>query len=337
MRIDLSILNEYKKEGWLVSSNHPYLPLTIWNYSRQTEYQSKWDYITLLCRGLVTDNEGAIYAGGLKKFFNIEENKHIPTNSFVIQEKLDGSLIIAFWYKNQWVVASKGSFQSDQVKLAQQIFDNELENSVYHGTIKGYTYYFELTGKLNRIVVDYPYDKALTVIAVYDNQLNPVSFKEMESEGFKIVREYDFKDYQTIKQLNWNNSEGFVVKFSNGSMCKIKFEDYLNLHRLIANCTTISVWESLKENKFDEYLSQIPDEFLDKIISFADILKQRYNNIELKLLCDFHNVEVKDKKDFASWVIMQRKEYQGIYFNIWDKKDYSELIWKIIKPEYKKL
>ena len=337
MKIDLSILESYQKEGWLISNNHPYLPLTIWNYSRKTEYERKWDYITLLCRGLVTDNEGVIYAGGLKKFFNIEENKHTPTDSFIIQEKLDGYLIIGFWYKNQWVVASRGSFQSDQVKLAQQIFDTELEQSVYYGTIKGYTYYFELTGKLNKIIVDYPYDKKLTVIAVYDNQLKPVSFEKMKSEGFEIVREYNFKDYQTIKQLNWNNSEGFVVKFSNGDLCKIKFEDYLYLHKLVTNVSTTFIWEMLKDNKFDEYISQVPDEFLDKVISFADSLKETYKKMELKLLHDFYNIEVKDKKDFASWVLMQRKQYQGIYFNIWNKKDYSGLIWKIIKPEFKLL
>lgn len=42
MKIDLSKLRKYKKEGWLKSQVHPSLPLTIWNYTPETQYQGKW-------------------------------------------------------------------------------------------------------------------------------------------------------------------------------------------------------------------------------------------------------------------------------------------------------
>ena len=48
-----------------------------------------WDEITLQCRGLVTDNEGNVVARPFKKFFNIEEGKHTPTEEFEVFEKME--------------------------------------------------------------------------------------------------------------------------------------------------------------------------------------------------------------------------------------------------------
>ena len=67
-----------------------------------------------MCRGLITDNEGNIVARTWGKFFNLEEKKHTPTDDFDVYAKLDGSLGILFYYQNQWVMATRGSFTSDQ-------------------------------------------------------------------------------------------------------------------------------------------------------------------------------------------------------------------------------
>lgn len=58
--MDIEILNEYKKLGWLMNQKHPTLPLLIWNYTKSTQYFGFWDSVTLVCRGLVTDLDGTI-------------------------------------------------------------------------------------------------------------------------------------------------------------------------------------------------------------------------------------------------------------------------------------
>lgn len=88
--MDISKLNQYKEDGWLMNQIHPTLPLIIWNYTPKTQYEQFWDEITLICRGLVTDLDGNIVSRGFPKFFNIEENRHIPTDDFEVYEKLDG-------------------------------------------------------------------------------------------------------------------------------------------------------------------------------------------------------------------------------------------------------
>ena len=115
----LITLEKYFQEGWLIKQTHPTLPLTIWNYSQSTQYEGKWDEITLMCRGLVTDDNGNIVARPFKKFFNLEENKHTPTSEFEVYEKMDGSCIICFYYNNEWIFCSRGSFTSEQAEMAE--------------------------------------------------------------------------------------------------------------------------------------------------------------------------------------------------------------------------
>jgi RNA ligase len=69
----LLTLNQYYEDGLLYKQTHPTLPLTIWNYTPNTQYSNLWDDITTQCRGLVTDNDGNVVARPFKKFFNIHD------------------------------------------------------------------------------------------------------------------------------------------------------------------------------------------------------------------------------------------------------------------------
>ena len=90
MKYNLKVLEEYIDKGLVVKQNHPTLPLSIYNYSRTTQYDGMWDDITLNCRGLVLDNEGNVIAKPFPKFFNYEEHKpeDIPNENFVVYEKI---------------------------------------------------------------------------------------------------------------------------------------------------------------------------------------------------------------------------------------------------------
>jgi tRNA splicing ligase len=114
-------LNKYHNDGLLYKQTHPTLPLTIWNYTPAVQYGEKWDEVTLQCRGLVTDTEGNVVARPFKKFFNLEENKHTPTSDFEVFDKMDGSCIILFYYNDEWIFATRGSFTSEQAIKAKEL------------------------------------------------------------------------------------------------------------------------------------------------------------------------------------------------------------------------
>ena len=332
--MNLETLHKYYEEGWLIKQIHPTLPLTIWNYSQSTQYEGKWDEITSHCRGLVTDDEGNIVARPFKKFFNIEESKHTPTKDFEVFEKMDGSLGIFFYYKGEPVFTSRGSFTSDQAIKGTELLN---KYNWRNGTYEGYTYVFEIIYSENRIVVNYGDTEELIVIGVFNTLTGEeCNYTEMESEGFVLVNKYNFKEYDDIKDLNWENSEGFVIKFSNGDRCKIKFEDYVRLHKIMTEISTKSVWKCLSNgDDIYELLKDVPDEFFIVIDEYIGELKSEYSLIESKTTATFNINKNLNRKDFAESV--KWNKYSSVLFKMMDGKDYSDNIWRIIKPKYKKL
>ena len=350
------ILNKYYEEGLVYKQVHPTLPLTIWNYSPKTQFDGKWDEITLQTRGLVTDEKGNVVARPYKKFFNMEEGKHTPTSEFEVQEKLDGSLGILFNYEGEWVMVTRGSFTSDQAVKGFEM----LKNYDYEKLHKGYTYLFEILYNENRIVVKYPFEDLVLLGMIetkteYEVDLygegNDVRLKNLISNlGFKIVKKYDgIRDYTELKGMIGNNEEGYVVKFSNGDRMKIKGEEYLCLHKIMTNVSTTSVWEMLSEGSdVLDLLKDVPDEFYNKIKMYVKDLRYnhyRYEEYAHKIYSYFRYGKYGDvepepsKKEFSLHLdnCKVHPKIKSICFAMWDGKDYDKIIWKLLKPEFRKL
>ena len=346
----LEKLNKYHEEGLVYKQVHPTLPLTIWNYSEKVQYEGLWDEITLQTRGLVTDNDGNIIVHPFKKFFNIEEGKHTPTEEFEVYEKMDGSLGILFFYEGKWIVVTRGSFTSDQSVKAQELLRSKY---IVESIPKGYATLFEIIYPENRIVVDYGDEEKLVVLGMTSR----VSGKEMDynsllnvhnESGMSVVKKYDgIKDYKQLKEMVKNDQEGFVVKFSNGDRVKVKGVEYLRLHKIMGNLSTTAVWEVLSNSgDMENLLKDVPDEFYKKIKTYVQDLKYGFFQISEragKLHDGFRYGKYGDrdseltKKEFAEFVFNQDKVLQPVMFSMWDRKPYDHIIWRIIKPAFKKL
>jgi RNA ligase len=258
----LDILEKYYNLGLLYKQTHPTLDLTIWNYSPKVQYEGLWDDITMQCRGLVTNSKGEVVAKPFKKFFNIEEEKHTPTEEFEVFEKMDGSLGIVFKYNGEVIYATRGSFTSDQSKWMTK-YGNEYNFKDI--LVEGFTYLFEIIYPENRIVVDYNGEEKLVLLGIINTETGEEVPHNDLFEGFDVVKKYNgIKDYTTLKFLIDNNAEGFVVRFSNGDRMKIKGDEYVRLHRILTNISNRDIWEYLKDGKpLDEILDKVPDEFHD--------------------------------------------------------------------------
>ena len=344
MTFDIEILNQYVTDGWVERNDHPSFPISIYNYSRKTQYEGKWDDITLKTRGLILDREGNVIAKSFDKFFNYEEltMKDIPEEGFEVFEKLDGSLGILFWYQGKWILSSKGSFTSDQAIKGRQILNEKYNVEVLP---KGYTTVVEIIYPENRIVCDYGSDELLVVLSMVSN----ASGKELDYEsmmsfndvsGIPVVKKYDgIKNYDELKSSIGSDREGYVIKFKNGFRMKIKGEEYVRLHRILTGFSNVSVWEYLKEKKdFQELLNKVPDEFDLWVKETAKDLTIRYENIKKEYIWIYEHImrveNAKDRKVFAEH--SQRYNHPSILFKMLDEKDYSDYIWKIIRPEYSK-
>jgi len=343
----LKTLNQYKEDGWLISQSHPTLPLTIWNYSKKTQFEGKWDDVTIMCRGLVTWNEtGEIVARPFKKFWNFEENQHTATDSFDVFEKMDGSLIVAFSFWGMWIAASRGSFTSDQALAAQTLLNGMKTNVMNIGA----TYLFEYTSPANRIVVDYGSEEKLTLLAAIttDNEVEaPYESLQYAARvlGCDVVKKYDgVKDFNVLKNMVADDAEGFVIRFTNGDRMKIKGEEYFRLHKIMTEISTKRVWEYLKDGTdIEVMLDNVPDEFYNKIKVYIKELKYYYMVAaeQIGKLFDNYlenrNYDLGTPQEYSKFVNLQDKQAQGVLWKMYYNKDYSEIIWNLIKPKFRKL
>ena len=340
----LEKLNQYYEDGLLYKQVHPTLPLTIWNYTEKVQFENLWDEVTLMCRGLVTNDKGDIVATPFKKFFNIEEGKYTPTENFEVYEKMDGSLGIVFWYEGKWILATRGSFTSDQAIKGTEILKRYNTDILF----RHMTFCFEIIYPENRIVLDYGDDEKLVMLGAFDRWGKDYDISDWDEWGFDVVKKYDgIKDFKELKAMVKDDQEGFVVKFTNGDRVKIKGVEYLRLHKIMTNMSTTAVWECLKNgDDIETLLKDVPDEFYKKIKDYVRDLRYSFFQISEragKLHDGFRYGKYNDrdpeptKKEFAEFVLKQEKVLHPVMFAMWDKKNYNEIIWRIIRPEFKKL
>ena len=262
--IPKDLLLEMIDLGFVIKNKHPTEELYIYNYTQKTQFERVWNEITLECRGLILNENYNIVARPFAKFFNLGEfeNQEIPNLKFDVFEKMDGSLGILYFHNNKPFIASRGSFNSDQSTKA-----NELLNSKYELCLanldQSKTYLFEIIYPENRIVLDYGSDESLVLLAIIDTQTGDEF--PLEDLGFPVVKKYDgINDINQLKALELADKEGFVIQYSNNYRLKIKFSEYLRLHRIITQVSSINIWEYLKtEQPLDEVLEKVPDEFFD--------------------------------------------------------------------------
>lgn len=326
-----TLLQEMITEGYVNVQKHPQANLFIYNYSAKAQYDRVWNDVTLHCRGLILDDKDNVIARPFKKFFNLgeHENQIIPNEGFEVYEKMDGSLGILYWHNNAPYIATRGSFTSPQSVKANEILQTKYAH-LTAGLDQGKTYLFEIIYPENRIVVDYGETEDLVLLSVIDKQTG--TDQPIEGYGFKTVKKYNgLNDIEALAALEEDNKEGFVICFASGLRYKVKFAEYVRIHRIITQVSTISIWEYLKEGKsLNELIERVPDEFYDWVKKTNATLMDAYHAIEAQAKADFKILET--RKETALY-FMQCK-YPTVLFNMLDKRDYSQAIWKMLRPQY---
>lgn len=198
----------------------------------------------------------------------------------------------------------------------------------------------------NRIVVNYGDREELVLLGGFETLSGiEIPYDELKlnySKFFSIVEKYDIKninDLSELKALDEENKEGFVIRFEDGFRVKIKFVEYVRLHGILTNVSNITIWEHMRNNyEFDELLDRVPDEFFDWIKRTANKLQNDYNDIERLSLLEFiriyHVNQIIDRTLFAEQAKLS--DYHSILFKLYDRRDYGNIIWKMIRPVYSK-
>jgi len=356
---------EYVQKGLIRKSYHPIFDFAIYNYGIKVQFEALWDEITLEVRGLILDSKGNIIARPFDKFFNYEElvsgdeNKRlkirIPNERVKrITEKIDGSLGILYkGLDGKHYIATRGSFNSDQAIKANEILNKKYNNEDF---MDGYTYLFEIIYPENRIIINYGETEDLILLAVRNNKTGEYLdlYENFDSSNFNLVVSIETTDYCNLTKENKINNEGYVIEFESGFRMKMKFEEYVRLHKFVSGFSNISIWEVLASggNIYD-LIENIPDEL------YNWINKQiKHFKFEFDKLCNFYFEVFKNTKEKITNLygkelntIFSDKDIRKIYadffirsvknpnilFMMLDKKDWKKAIWKQLKPQDKEI
>jgi RNA ligase len=331
--INIEQLKQAIADGLIVVQKHPKEELFIYNYTTKVQYERLWNDITLACRGLILDASYNIIARPFAKFFNLGEMSEqlLPGLGFEVYDKMDGSLGILYWMNDLPYIATRGSFNSDQAIKANEMLYGKYKDT-FAKLNKNHTYLFEIIYPQNRIVLDYGNVEELVLLAIIETQTG-IEFPLVDV-GFPVVKKYDgIKDLASIKEMDDDTKEGFVIRFANGFRVKVKFKEYLRLHRIITQVNSKDIWEHLQSGRsLDEILDKVPDEFYQWVKRIKASLLNQFEVIEQQAQKDFKVLDTQKETAFYFQTCANR----SVLFAMLNKKDYNKIIWKMIKPAFEK-
>lgn len=228
---------------------HPTLPLVGLNYTPLAhntlhEFPQGWTTALRLCRGIIFDFSGDLVALPFIKFFNLGENPetiNLPNAPFEATAKQDGHLGIIFRYGDEFVLTTRGDFNSPTSKFANVMLAQYVKKNKWHDNFQvGMTLLVEIIHPETKVYIDYGNKKEFRIIGAFTASTNPIrdwEYKHLLVLGSvlglpvtEIWEGDNLRDLVTlVRDRSVHNQEGFVVKFENGLRVKFKFENYIGL------------------------------------------------------------------------------------------------------------
>jgi RNA ligase len=315
---------------------HPHLPLVIYNYTASAQHNAMDDWSPALCdcRGLVLGVDGTIHGRPFRKFWNYEQVlDRIPSaEPFTVWEKLDGSLGVVFSFEGQRVVATRGTFDSDQAVWAAEFFKRTYPDFVPE---EDRTYLFEIVYPENRIVVDYGDRAGVYLLAVLARD-GTDDDERFATSRFPTARRFDgIKDFAIVNSNPaFSGQEGFVVRWESGFRAKVKAEEYKRIHRLITQCSTRTIWEMLRSGTSTaELVERVPADFQVWVKEQIDGLHRDFADVRARAEADFREIGSREsRKEFALQARSRKNNH--LLFAMLDQKPIDDAIWKLIEPQW---
>lgn len=308
-----------------------YSNLVCLKYS-QTESPMESE-IVRQCRGIILDedNDWKIVSYPYDKFFNYGE-KHAPTidwNTARVYEKLDGSLMVLYYYKGFWQVQTSGRADAGggvgSLPFSfRDLFWNTWKELKYSLPLQtNRCYMFELCNPYNRVVVQHT-EVSLTLCGVrnLDNLLEEDPLFWAEKYGWATPSMYSLNSLPQIVKasefLDPVKSEGYVVCDNNFTRIKIKSPNYVDIAFFAKQSFNSKRMVRLVVlNEGAEFLNYFPEwkEHYDGWL-------EKYNSLIANIEKDYcHFQQITDQKDFA--LAIKHLPYSSILFSLRNGKTTS--------------
>lgn len=342
---------EVLKEKYGISVSEKYDDVVVLNYSQIDLQAHKFDTLVKECRGLIIEkNSWNCVARSFDRFFNYGEcpdaNKYDITKAKV-QEKLDGSLITAYWRYNQWNFSTrKMAFAEGENAFGvsfRQVIDKAFDVSILNKFSHDLCFVFELTSPETRVVKRYnEYSMNLIGIRNRETELESTSIQVDEMAlrlNVKRPKQYRMDSFEDVvknsKELPeldegyvclWDN-DGMPCKTDGGSFYRLKIKNpaYLAVAHMRDNGehSEKRVICLVMMGEQEEYLSYFPED---------RPLFQKYIDAHEKMKEDVHRTwekvrEIENQKEFA--LIVKDLPVSGILFRLKKGDKYEDIVDKM--------
>ena len=236
------------------------------------------------CRGIIFDSKtGEIIRRPFHKFFNVNEREETQdhvidlSRPHAILEKLDGSMIAPFIVNGQMIWGTKMGATDVAKPVEEFVKNNPHYEKVARECIRyNMTPIFEWCSRKQRIVLDYKEDQ-LILTALRDMHTGEYSrhaalVDNCRDINIPVVRAFepqsDMKAFlEYVHDLE--DLEGFVVRFDDGHMLKLKCHWYLQIHKAKeAILQDRNIVEIILDEKLDDIKAHLPAEDRDRLVQF---------------------------------------------------------------------
>lgn len=302
------------------------------------------------CRGIVFDKSGKIISRRLHKFFNINEKEETQsskidlTQPHIVLDKLDGSMITPIITPDGFRLGTRMGITDVAIQAENFISENP-KYVEFFGICQDMdiTPIFEWCSQKQRIVLKYDEDN-LILTAIRHN-ITGQYFK------YQLMKEFGQKNnipvvkaYESVKDINefiektksMIDIEGFIIRFDDGHMLKLKCDDYVMKHRsndAVQNARHIV--QSILDNTIDDLKAHVLPEQLNKIKNIEIELWQKIYSICDKLKFDFDLAYKNSNGDRKTFAIKDSKNYdpftRGAIYYQWDNKNVLDYVINYVK------
>lgn len=341
-------LQDLENNLGIFATYHPdsNIPLVILNYD-QIESKPANHEIVVECRNLVLElNSWHIVSQSFKRFFNYgqypDAHEKFNWESSFCQEKVDGSLMSLFFYRDSWYVTTRGSWAhlpcGESGRSWSELFFSILpKETIEKVCLKGTSYIFEFCSPWNKVVAEHQDGILFLLTAILSEiELDKVQVDWLANQlGIGRPLTYNFKSMEEIlayieTQISTNPTWEGVVICDGVARWKIKNPGYLALHRLANNGQGFSVKNLIPfilKGDEEEALIYIRRYFKEVIPMFEE-LKIQLDSELARVVELWHEVkDISSQKEFAQAVI-QKTKFSSLFFKSRQQGKYIGDLWR---------
>lgn len=293
------------------------------------------------CRGLIFSPEGELLRRSYHKFFNVgerEETLHANIDlsvPHVVLEKLDGSMVASYICNGKRVYGSMMGGDKFSTTLAGFVAANP-QYARFDDVMaeRGYTAVYEFVSPHNQIVIPYK-EENLVLTALrslrYGTYLPYSEQKALaEQYGIPCVRALPGSVDNMLAFCEETSAllgqEGWIIRFENGHMVKIKADDYVRRHKVVDTFNSEKdILAVVVSGSMDDLLPMLSTEQVDRLRSFADQVLSRLNGVADDIWGKMEEVlaRVNGRKEFALAIADLPPLYRSTMFHVSSRSDIS--------------